>query len=61
MQNFLQQLQAPISQKKKIFSGFFIAYLECASNLQDFEKKDEHPSLVISEIIDSERVGYLKV
>ena len=26
-----------------------------------FEKKDEHPSLVISEIIDSERVGYLNV
>ena len=24
-----------------------------------FERKDEHPSLVISEIIDSERVGYL--
>ena len=32
--------------------GFFIAYLECASNLEHFEKKDEHPSLVISEIID---------
>ena len=61
MQNFLQQLQIPISQKKKIFSGFFIAYLECASNLEDFEKTDEHPSLVISEIIDSERVGYLNV
>ena len=39
----------------------FIAYLECASNLEHFEKKDEHPSLVISEIIDSERVGYLNV
>ena len=45
----------------KDFSGFFIAYLECASNLEHFEKKDEHPSLVISEIIDSERVGYLNV
>ena len=30
-------------------------------NLEHFEKKDEHPSLVISEIIDSERVGYLNV
>ena len=48
-------------KKQKIFSGFFIAYLECASNLEHFEKKDEHPSLVISEIIDSERVGYLNV
>ena len=47
--------------KNKDFSGFFIAYLECASNLEHFEKKDEHPSPVISEIIDSERVGYLNV
>ena len=61
MQNFPQQLQTPISQKQKIFSRFFIAYLECASNLQHFEKNDEHPSPVISEIIDSERVGYLNV
>ena len=61
MQNFPQQLQTPISQTQKMFSGFFIAYLECASNLQHFEKKDEHPSLVISEIVDSKTVGYLNV
>ena len=61
MQNFPQQLQTPISQKQKIFSGFYIAYLECASYLEHFEKKDEHPSPVISETIDSETVGYLSV
>ena len=61
MQNFPQQFQTPISKKKKMFSGFFIAYLECASNLEHFQKKDEHPSLVISEIIDSESVDYLNV
>ena len=61
MQNLPQQLQTPISQKQKNFSRFFIAYMECASNLEHFEKKDEHPSLVISEINDSERVGYLNV
>ena len=61
MQNFPQQLQTPISQKQKVFSAFSIAYLECASNLEHFEIKDEHPCLVISEIIDSERVGYLNV
>ena len=60
-QNFPQQFQTPISQKQKIFSEFFIAYLEGASNLEHFEKKDEHPSPVISENIDSERVGYLNV
>ena len=61
MQNFPQQIQTPISVKQKIFSRFFIAYLECASNLEHFEKKDEQPSQVISEIIDSETVGYLNV
>ena len=33
--------------------------MECAWNLEHFFKKDEYPSLIISEIIDSERVGYL--
>ena len=61
VQNFPQQLQTPISQKQKMFSGFFIAYLECASNLEHFEKKDEHPSLVNIEIVDSETVRYLNV
>ena len=61
MQNFPQQLQTPISQKQKIFSRFFIAYLEYASNLEHFEKKDQHASPVISEIIDSQTVGYLNV
>ena len=60
MQNFPQQLQTQISQKQKIFSGFFIAYLECASNLEHFEKKDEHPSPVISEIIDLRKSWLLK-
>ena len=59
--NFPQEIQTPISVKQKIFSRFFIAYLECASNLEHFEKNDEHPSQVISEIIDSETVGYLNV
>ena len=49
-----------ISETKDVF-WIFIAYLECASNLEQFLKKDEHPSLVISEIVDSERVGYLNV
>ena len=39
------------------FSIFFIAFLECSSNLEHFEKKDEHPSLINTEIIDSERFG----
>ena len=58
MKNFPQQIQAPLSQKQKTVSGFFIAFLKCAWNLEHFHKKDEYPSLIISEIIDAERRGY---
>ena len=61
MRNLTQQLEAPLSQKQKIFSGIYLAFLKCALNLQHFEKKDEYPSRVISRIIDSERGGYLNV
>ena len=61
MQNLPQQFQTPISRKQKTFSGFFIAFLKCALNLKHFQKKDEYPSLIISEIIEAERRGYLNV
>ena len=61
MQNFLQQFQTPLSKKQKIFSRFFIAFMKCAWNLEHFQKKDEYSSLIISEIIDAERRGYLNV
>ena len=61
MLNLTQQVEAPLSQKQKTFSLIFLAFLKCALNLEDFEKKDEYPSLVISRIIDSERGGYLNV
>ena len=61
MQNLRQQFQTPLSQKEKIFSKFFIAFLKCASNIENFQKKDEYPTLIISEIIDAERRGYLNV
>ena len=61
MLNFTQQLEAPLSQKQKTFSGFLIAFLQCALNLEHLEKKNESFSLVISRIIDSERGGYLNV
>ena len=47
--------------KNKRFFGFFIAFLKCACNLEHFEKKDEYPSLIISEIMDCERGGHLNV
>ena len=38
-----------------------MAFLKCALNLEHFQKKHEYPSLIISEIIDAERPGYLNV
>ena len=61
MLNFTQQLEAPLPQKQKTFSGLFLAFLKCALNLKHFEKKDEYSSLVISKVINSERGRYLNV
>ena len=61
MQNFVQQLRTLLSQKRKILSGFFIAFLKCSWNSEHFEKKDECPSLIICEIIVSERGCYWNV
>ena len=61
MQNFPEQFQTPFSKKQKTLSWFFIAFLKCAWNLEHFQKKDEYSSLIISEIIDAERRGYLNV
>ena len=59
MLNFTKQLEVPLSQKQKTFSGFFIAFLKCALNLEHLKQKDEYPNLIISRNIDSERGGYL--
>ena len=59
--NMLQQFQTPLSQKQKTFSWFFIAFLKCAWNLEHFQKKDEYPSVTISEMIYAERRDYLNV
>ena len=36
-------------------------FLKCGINLEHFQKKDEYPSLIIWEVMDSERGGYLNV
>ena len=61
MQNFPQQFQTPLSQKQKTFSGPFNDFLKLAWNLDHFQKKDDYSRLIISEIIDAERRGYLNV
>ena len=59
MQNLEQQFQTPLFQKQMTFSGFVIGFLKCAWSLEHFRKRDEYPNLIISEIIDAERRGYL--
>ena len=61
MLNLAQQFEALLPQTQNTFSGLFLAFLKCALNLENFEKKDEYSSLVISRIIDSDRGGYLNV
>ena len=61
MKNLQQQTHTPLSSKQKTFSKFFIAFLKCAWKLEHFQKKDEYPSVIISEIIEAERRGYLNV
>ena len=58
--NFALQVQTPLSQKQKTSWGFFIAFLKCAWNLEHFEKKDEYPSRIFSEIMDCESGVYLR-
>ena len=61
MQNFLQQIQTLLSQKRETLSGFFIAFLKCAWNSEHFKKKNECPSPIISKIFVSERDCYWNV
>ena len=61
MQIFWQQFQRPLSQKGMVVFRFFIAFLKYAWNLEHCEKKEEQPSLIITEIIESERDVYLSV
>ena len=56
IQNLQQTFQTSLYQKRNFF-WFFIAFLKCAWNLEHFQKNEEYPSLMISEIIDAERRG----
>ena len=61
MQIFWQQLQTTSSQKGRPLCRLFIAFPKCAWNLEHSEKKEEYPSLIITEIFLSERDFYLSV
>ena len=61
MQIFWQQLQMPLFQKSKSFRRLLIAFLKCSLNLEHSETKEDYSSLIITEIIASERDVYLSV
>ena len=61
MQIFWQQIQKRLSQKGMSFFRCSIAFLKCAWNLQNSEKKEEYPSLIITKIIGYERDVYSSV
>ena len=48
-------------KNKTHFFRFLIAFLKYAWNLKNSEKKEEYSSLIITEIIASERDVYLNV
>ena len=61
MQICWQQLQTLLSQQEKKFCGFLIEFPKCAWNLEHSEKKEVYPSLIITEIVASERDIYLSI
>ena len=61
MQTFWQQVQTPLSHKGETFWRFFIEFLKYAWNLEYSEKKEECPSVIITEIFASQRDVYLSV
>ena len=48
-------------KKKRFFLHLFNAFLKCAWKLEHFQKKDDYPSLILSEIFDPEMSGFLNV
>ena len=49
-----QQIQTPLSQKRKTFFGLLLHFWNAHEIENILRKKKEYPSLIISEIIQSE-------
>ena len=55
--NLTQPIHKELSQKLKIYSWFFLAFLKSRLNFELFQKKDDAPSLFISEATACENRG----
>ena len=54
-ENLMQPIQILLSEKPKIFSEFFSAFLKSTLNFEHFQKKDDPHSRCISQITVSEK------
>ena len=59
--DFLTTTSNAFISKRKDFFWVFIEFLKCAWNFEHSQKKEEYPSLIITEIIASEWDVYLRV
>ena len=55
--NLTQPIEIQLSQKQKIFSEFFFAFLKSILNLKDLPKKDDPHSRCFSGNHSSEKYG----
>ena len=53
----MQPIQIKLSQKEKIFPGLFSPFSKFKLNFEHFQKKDDPPSLFISEATACEKRG----
>ena len=54
-ENLMQPIQILLSEKPKIFSEFFSAFLKSTLNFEHFQKKDDPHSRCISQITVSKK------
>ena len=55
--NFSSEILMHLSLKPKTFSDFFALFLECTSNFEHSETKDDRHTYFISEITECEKLG----
>ena len=58
---FMTTTSKTFISKRNVVFRLFIEFLKCSWNLEHSQKKEEYPSLIIAEIIASERDVYLSV
>ena len=55
--NLMQPIHMQLSQKLKIFSRFLRGFWKSTLNFEHFQKKDDAPSLFISDAMTCEKRG----